>query len=277
MTRSPDFIRAGVIGHPLRHSKSPLIHSHWIAQYGLNGSYEAVDIAPDNLQDGITRLIEDGCAGFNVTIPHKQSIFAMCDTLDDAARAIGAVNTVVIKDGKLSGHNTDAFGFIENLRQEISDIRFEEATCVVLGAGGAARAIVYGLLQQGAGKIIIANRTKQNADDLAAHYPEKAFAEDWKARHDILSDADFLINTTSLGMEGKDFLDIDLTRLKRDAIVSDIVYVPSVTPLLAQAAAQGNRTVSGLGMLLHQARPAFEKWFGVLPDVNDALKEKLQA
>jgi shikimate dehydrogenase len=271
------FIKCGVIGHPIAHSKSPLIHNHWIAQYGLSGIYDAVDIAPDTLKDGITKLIDAGYAGFNVTAPHKQAVMHLCAEIDDTACAIGAVNTVAIKDGTLHGFNTDAFGFIENVRQHAFGVDFAARPVVVLGAGGAARAIVYGLLEAGAKEIIVTNRTFEKAQDIAAINKDIVRAAAWDARAKILEGAGFLVNTTALGMAGKDALEIDLSRLPKDAVVSDIVYAPLMTELLTQADAGGRQIVTGIGMLLHQARPAFEKWFGVLPDVTPALEAKVLA
>lgn len=269
------FTKVGVIGHPVHHSKSPVIHNHWIAQYGLSGEYSAVDIAPENLKEGVQKLIDEGYAGFNVTIPHKQEIFKLCTALDETAKAIGAVNTVTIKDGKLYGANTDAFGFIENVKSQAFGVDFAHRPCVVLGAGGAARAIVYGLIESGAQKIILTNRTEDKARDIAAMKPDIIDVVPWGRRGDVLAEAGFLVNTTALGMKGKEPLDIDLSRLHARATVCDIVYAPLMTDLLQQAQHRGHQVVTGIGMLLHQARPAFEKWFGVLPEVDAALEEKV--
>lgn len=269
------FIKAGVIGYPVTHSKSPMIHNHWIGQYGLKGEYKAIGIAPDDLQRGIGELIEGGYSGFNVTIPHKQEIFRLCEDVDATAQAIGAVNTVVVRDGKMYGTNTDAFGFIENVRQSAYGVDFIHRPAVVLGAGGAARAIVYSLIESGARRILVANRTSDKAMALAEMNRDIVCTAPWERRHEILHDCGLLVNTTALGMSGKDPLDIDLSFLPDDATVSDIVYAPLMTDLLTQADARGNQIVTGIGMLLHQARPAFEKWFGVLPDVNEALEKKV--
>lgn len=269
------FIKAGVIGHPIRHSKSPIIHNHWIGEYGLEGEYKAIDIAPENLRAGVQALIEEGYAGFNVTIPHKQEIFKLCAEVDDTARAIGAVNTVVIRDGQLSGTNTDAFGFIENVKREAFGVDFAHRPCIVLGAGGAARAIIHGLIEAGAEKIIVTNRTIEKAREIAAYNKDVIDVAPWERRNEILDGAGFLVNTTALGMSGKDALSIDLAALPSDATVSDIVYAPLMTGLLSQAQHGGRQIVTGIGMLLHQARPAFEKWFGVLPDVTAELEAKV--
>ncbi|HEU4839521.1 MAG TPA: shikimate dehydrogenase, partial [Micavibrio sp.] len=258
------FVKAGVIGHPVHHSKSPLIHNHWIARYGLSGEYRAVDIAPENLKEGVQKLIDAGYAGFNVTIPHKQEIFKLCADVDDTAKIIGAVNTAVIRDGKLYGANTDAFGFIENVKQQAFGVDFAHRHCVVLGAGGAARAIVYGLIEAGAQKIILSNRTEDKARDVAAMDTDIIEVVPWDKRSAALDGAGFLVNATALGMTGREALEIDLSALPPQAVVSDIVYTPLMTDLLRQVQHKGHQVVTGIGMLLHQARPAFEKWFGVL-------------
>ena len=269
------FIRAGVIGYPIRHSKSPVIHAHWIEQNGLSGSYEAIEIAPEELKEKIAMLAADGYAGFNVTIPHKETIFKLCDEVDEKSRLIGAVNTVKIEHRKLYGTNTDAFGFIENIKQEAPGFDFTCGPAVVLGAGGAARAVIYGLLQEGVPRIILTNRTRDKAETLAAMAPEKITVADWDARSEILKDAHLLVNTTALGMTGKDPLDISLENLPASSVVNDIVYAPLMTDLLKNAQRNGNIIVTGIGMLLHQARPAFHLWFGVMPSVTDALQKKV--
>jgi shikimate dehydrogenase len=269
------FIKCGVIGHPIHHSKSPLIHNHWIAQYGLQGEYKAIDIAAENLKDGVQKLIDEGYAGFNVTLPHKQEIFKLCAGVDDTARSIGAVNTVVIKNGELHGSNTDAFGFIENVKHQAFGVDFAHKHAVVLGAGGAARAIVHGLIEAGAMKIILTNRTSDKAHEIAQANKNIIQVVEWEKRDAALEGAGVLVNTTSLGMKGKDSLIIDISRLPKEATVCDIVYAPLMTDLLQQAEHRGHQIVTGIGMLLHQARPAFEKWFGVLPDVGAELEKKV--
>ncbi len=270
-------IKAGVIGYPIKHSKSPIIHNHWIAQYGLKGEYGAVEIAPDKLKEGMQRLIDDGYAGFNVTIPHKQAIFDLCGSVDATAQTIGAVNTVVIKNGELHGTNTDSFGFIENVHRGSFGADFTHHPAVVLGAGGAARAVVHALIEAGAQQLIICNRTADKAKDVAEMNIDIVRVADWRERAKILRDAGLLVNTTSLGMTGKEPLDIDLSLLPVEAVVNDIVYAPLMTDLLVQAQARGNQIVTGIGMLLHQARPAFERWFGILPDISEELEKKVLA
>lgn len=271
---SKDHIKAGVIGHPITHSKSPLIHGYWISKHGLLGSYDAIDISPAQLETGVRKLITQGYRGFNVTLPHKQEILKLCDDVDDTARSIGAVNMISIQNGKLKGFNTDAFGYIENLKAHNGSID-KSKPAIVLGAGGAARAIVYGLLQGGFQNIIVTNRTLEKAIEIAAMDGEKVKTCPWDEREMALSDAGLLVNTTALGMTGKEKLLIDLSRLPQDAVVSDIVYAPLMTDLLLQAKERGNTVVTGIGMLLHQARPAFAEWFGVMPDVDEALQQKV--
>ena len=271
------FVKAAVIGHPIKHSKSPLIHNYWIEKYGLNGSYEAIDLAPDKLAEGIKRLIGEGYSGFNFTVPHKEAALKLCDEVDETATKIGAVNTVYIEDGRIKGTNTDGFGFIENIKAVYPDMDFEGGPAVVLGAGGAARAVVYALEAAGVPEIRVINRTKGKADALFNEMELHGGGVEWEMRESALRSINLLVNTTSLGMEGQPELDLDLEELPADALVNDIVYAPLYTPLLESAKAQGNPVVTGIGMLLHQARPAFEKWFGVLPDVDETLEKKVLA
>lgn len=265
-------IKAGVIGHPIAHSKSPSIHGYWLKHYGIDGTYERHDIHPDDLSDGIQRLKDAGLSGFNVTLPHKQNIIPFCQTVSDEAKLIGAVNTVTIsKTGDLHGHNTDAFGFAQNLNEKITGFDWKNAPATVIGAGGAARAIVYALAKNGIPEIRITNRTLESAEKLASPYGAKVV--EWNHRDRAVQDAGLIINTTSLGMKGQAELDIDLTGMRKDAVVYDIVYTPLLTPLLQQAQLKHARIVTGIGMLLHQARPGFEKWFGRFPEVTADLEK----
>lgn len=269
------FIKVGVIGHPISHSKSPIIHNHWIAQHGLSGEYKTIDIPSETLKEGVAKLIAEGYAGFNVTTPHKQDIFDLCEEVDATAQAIGAVNTVSIKNGRLHGTNTDAYGFMQNVREHHGDVDFSKGPCVVLGAGGAARAVIHSLIEAGANDIIVTNRTGDKARDIRSMDAKRLRMTEWKNKSEILKGANFVVNTTSSGMVGRDPLDIDLALLPKDALVCDIVYTPLMTNLLLQAKERGNPYVTGIGMLLQQARPAFEKWFGILPNVDSALEEKI--
>lgn len=269
-------IKCAVIGHPISHSKSPLIHNYWINAYNFNGTYEAIDIAPENLERDIKRLIDEGYKGFNVTVPHKESIIDLCDSVDYNAQSIGAVNTVVIEGGKLRGMNTDGFGFLHNIWDVDPDFDFEDKCAVVLGAGGATRAIVSALIGERIGKIILLNRTRARAENIAQGMSvlcDLIDVIDWEGRASALGEADLLINTTALGMSGQPPLELDLSALPPRALVNDIVYAPLDTDLLKAANAKGNKTVTGIGMLLHQARPAFKEWFGLLPDVTQELNE----
>lgn len=265
---------AGVVGWPVSHSKSPALHGHWLARHGIDGAYVPLAVAPDRFDRAVGALADLGFAGCNVTIPHKEAALALCDELAPVASNIGAVNTIVIDpDGRLFGDNTDAFGFIENLKQGAPDWQAAAGPSVVLGAGGAGRAIIAALLDDGAPEIRLLNRTFSRAEDLAAHFGPAVQPLDWSQRAECLSGATLLVNTTSLGMTGQPPLDIALDDLPAGAVVTDNVYVPLVTPLLARARDRGNPVVDGLGMLLHQARPGFSAWFGVDPVVDDELRQ----
>ena len=267
-------LRAGVIGWPVAHSLSPRIHRFWLAEHGIDARYEAVVVPPDWLEDAVGRFRVGGWAGFNVTAPHKEAIIPLLDRVDATAQAIGAVNTVVaIGDGKFEGRNTDALGFLASLRAERA-VRTERPAAV-LGAGGAARAILAALMEAGQKEIRIANRNRGRAEQLAETFP--ATVCDWDGRELMLEDAGLLINTTSLGMEGQPPLEIDLKRLPVTATVTDIVYRPLETRLLSDARARGNFVVDGLGMLLHQAVAGFAAWYGVTPMVTPALRTHLLA
>ena len=266
---------AGVMGWPVSHSKSPRLQGYWLANNAIDGSYMPLPVAPENFETALTSLRDLGFAGVNVTIPFKETAMRACDELTDRAKRIGAVNTVTFaKDGRLLGDNTDGFGFIENLRQEAPDTAFCSGPAVVLGAGGASRAVLVALLDEGCPEIRLANRTRKRADDLAGEINDPRITViDWPVAPSALENASLVVNTTSLGMVGQPALEIDLTGLPTSALVTDIVYAPLITDLLAQAKDRGNPIVDGLGMLLHQARPGFHKWFGIDPDVTPALRE----
>ena len=268
--------RAFVIGHPIAHSRSPLLHGHWLATLGIAGSYERIDVAPEALDGFLSGMKHAGFAGGNITVPHKQAALAHIRHVDAAARAIGAVNTVWLENGALAGGNTDAEGFAANLADHAPDWRGRTEIALVLGAGGAARAVVYAWTQRGI-KVLAVNRTLAHAQKLAADFGPLVVAHGWEALPLLLARADLLVNTTTLGMAGKPPLEIDLSKLKRSALVCDIVYVPLQTRLLADALALGHGTIDGLGMLLHQAVPGFARWFGVRPTVTPGLRALLEA
>ena len=271
-------IRACVIGWPIEHSRSPLIHNYWLKQYGIDGSYEKVAVPPEELETFLEELRESGFAGANVTLPHKEAALRAADVADDAARAIGAANTLWIDaEGRLCVGNSDAFGFIENLKTEAPEWQAGTRPVTVLGAGGAARAVVHALLSEGAVEIRLTNRSLERAEALAHDFGARVHVVDWARRHAALADCGLLVNATSLGMTGKPPLEIDLAELPVDAVVADIVYTPLQTELLAAAHLRGSRAVDGLGMLLHQAVPGFERWFGVRPEVTPELRAEIAA
>jgi len=268
--------RAFVCGHPIAHSRSPKIHGFWLKQHGIKGSYAAIDIEPEVFDDFLARLAANGFAGGNVTIPHKEAAFRLVQRRDAAAQAIGAVNTLWFEDGMLWGGNTDAYGFAANLDEQASGWDKAE-TALVLGAGGAARAIIHALKERGFKNIRIVNRTMERASVLAGQFGAGVSAHPLAASGEFLPDTGLLINTTSLGMHGNVELPVDPSALPDNAVVTDIVYVPLETPLLAAARARGLKTVDGLGMLLHQAVPGFERWFGVRPQVTRELRDLIVA
>ncbi|MGB3349432.1 shikimate dehydrogenase [Brucella anthropi] len=271
--------KAFVTGFPIKHSRSPLIHGFWLDELGIDGSYEAIEVKPEDFGFFASSLAENGFAGGNVTIPHKEAAYAAVQSLDEAAKAIGAVNTLWLENGRLNGGNTDAYGFAANLDASASG--WDNAdSALVLGAGGASRAIVYALLSRGFKKVAIVNRTVSRAQDLATHFGPRVSAYGWDAAQKLVSDAGLIVNTTSLGMSGHDEQEVfplDLGKASRKAVATDIVYVPLKTPFLKKAEEAGLVTVDGLGMLLHQAVPGFERWFGKRPLVTKALREHILA
>ncbi|MCY4394366.1 MAG: shikimate dehydrogenase [Rhodospirillaceae bacterium] len=264
-------IVAGVTGWPVGHSRSPRLHGHWLRRYGVDGLYAPFPIAPENFEPAVRGLAAAGLAGLNVTVPHKEAARALCDRLDDAARRLGAANTLVFgPGGAIEGRNTDAFGFAENLKA--ANCAKTGGTAVVLGAGGAARAVVLALQSLGYGPIRLTNRTASRAEAVTDALGPGIEAVPWAERAAALAGATLLVNATSLGMTGQPALDLPLDDLPAGAAVNDIVYAPLETPLLAAARRRGCRTVDGLGMLLHQGRPGFHAWFGVDPAVDEDLR-----
>jgi len=275
-------LKAGVMGWPVDHSLSPKVHGFWLRHYAIAGEYVRIPVEPKDFTTKLRHLRSDGFVGVNVTVPHKEAALDGVDEVHPLAARIGAVNTVVVRpDGTLYGFNTDGFGFLENLKAGYA--RFDPAAgpAVVLGAGGAARAVVATLLDAGAPEVRLLNRTRDRADQLAADLNGLGTGvitvADWDRRADHLQDATLLTNTTTLGMKAQHPLELDLQQLPDTALVNDIVYVPLETDLLARARARGNPVVDGLGMLLHQARPGFEAWFGRLPDVTEDLRNHVLA
>ncbi|MFZ5931540.1 MAG: shikimate dehydrogenase [Pseudomonadota bacterium] len=267
--------RAGIIGWPVNHSRSPILHGYWLRKYAIAGSYERIPIAPENFAAEFRALAVQGYVGANITIPHKQSAMTCCDELDSNAQRLKAVNTIVIKDGRFYGSNTDGFGFMENLRQGAPDWKPHAGPVVIIGAGGAARAVIAALCDAGVKEIHLFNRTRARADQLASDLGGPIMTGDWTRLPRALSDCGLLVNCSSLGMAGQPPLEISLQALPPSAYVTDLVYTPLLTPLLIAAAARGNPTIDGLGMLLHQARPGFAAWFGIMPEVDDALRNLL--
>lgn len=268
--------RAFVCGHPISHSRSPIIHGHWLTLHGLEGYYAAVDVPPEDFARFFREFADNGYAGGNVTIPHKEAAFELAGLRDEAAEAIGAVNTVWVEDGELKAGNTDAYGFAASLDEETPDWDRAKAA-VVLGAGGAARAVVHALKTRGISDIRIVNRTLLRAGELADRFGGFITAHSWEALPELLRDADLLINTTSLGMAGQPSDVADLSPMPDSGIVHDLVYVPLETPLIRSARERGLVTVGGIGMLLHQAAPGFERWFGVMPQVTAKLRRLVEA
>ena len=269
--------KAFVIGHPITHSRSPMIHGTWLAQHNIDGSYEAFDLAPDQLPAFFARLRTGEFAGGNVTIPHKEAVFGLCDEVDPLARKIGAVNTLVVREGKVYGSNTDYLGFLGNLDAARPGWSAGPADAMVLGAGGAARAVLVALQRRDGGRVHILNRTVANAEALIADIPGPFEAHSFEAFAELAPRTGIVINTTSIGMHGTRFDWLDFSLLPRTTLVTDIVYVPMLTPLLVEAQAHGLPTVNGLGMLLHQAVPGFEAWFGVRPTVTAELRARIEA
>jgi shikimate dehydrogenase len=268
---------AGVMGWPVAHSRSPALHGFWLEEYRIDGAYVPLPVRPEHLEAALRALFVLGFAGCNLTIPHKEAALRIVDRVEPAARRIGAVNTIVVAaDGTLEGRNTDGYGFLEHLRASVPGFDPATGPAAVLGAGGAARAVVVALRDAGVPEIRLANRRRERAEGLAQGL-ERVMVVDWAARADALAGAALLVNATSLGMTGAPPLDLALDALPPAAIVYDIVYVPLETPLLAAARRRGNPVVDGLGMLLHQARPGFAAWFGVEPAVTPALRAAILA
>ena len=281
--KSP-FTLAGVMGWPVAHSRSPLIHNHWIARHGLQGAYGLFAVEPKAIEAALRGLVALGIAGCNVTIPHKVRAMELMDHVDPLAKRIGAINTIVVqRNGELHGFNNDGFGFIQSLKDAMPHWSAKTGPAVVLGAGGAARAVILSLLDQGAQEIRLLNRTLEKAQQLVEEfaglgpYQGRLIAHPWHERHGALAGAALLVNTTNQGMHGQSALALTLDDLPTQALVFDAIYIPLETPFLESARLRGNTTVNGLGMLLNQARPAFEAWFGVNPEITPELRHMIVA
>jgi len=273
MTDHPRLPLAGVIGSPVAHSRSPVLHGYWLRRYGINGHYIPMDVGQADLAEALRMLPKLGFVGLNVTIPHKETILGLADVVTDRAALIGAANTLVFrKDGKIYADNTDGTGFTANLRQHAAHWQPGSGPAAVLGAGGAARAVVAALIEAGVHEIRIANRTRQRAEALRADLGAKVVVHDWVKAGNMLEGAATVVNTTSLGMVGKPDLRVPLDGIEPRAVVTDLVYTPLRTQFLIEAEAMGCTVVDGLGMLLHQAAPGFERWFGQKPEVDDATR-----
>lgn len=262
---------AGVIGWPIAHSRSPRLHGHWLARYGIDGHYIPLQVAPEDFEATLALLPRIGFAGANVTLPHKETALALADAVTPLARRIGAANTLRFTEDGIEADNTDAHGFAQNILDALPG--WQPRRVALIGAGGASRAVIAALQDLGAEEIVLANRTRDRAEELAADFAPTVRVVDWQARAAMLEGCDTLVNATSLGMTGKPPLELDLSALPVTAVVSDLIYAPLETALLAAARARGNQGVDGLGMLLHQAAPGFERWFGVKPVVDAALRK----
>lgn len=269
---------AGLLGWPVAHSRSPVIHNYWLARYGIAGRYTLFPVPPERLADALRGMAVLGLRGCNVTTPHKQAVMPLIDDVDPLAQKIGAVNTVVVQhDGSLRGFNNDGNGFVQSIRDARPSWTPASGPIVVLGAGGAARAVVASLAAQGAREIRVVNRTYERGAELASLLGSPVTAIRFEDRESALEGAALVANATNQGMSGKPPLDIRLDRLPKEAIVGDLIYTPPETPLLAAARARGNLTVNGLGLLLNQARPAFNAWFGVMPEITPELIRAIEA
>ncbi|WP_274960902.1 shikimate dehydrogenase [Lentibacter algarum] len=264
---------AGVIGSPIAHSKSPALHTHWLKTLGIAGHYIPIDVAQEDLEHIVKTLPKMGFVGVNVTVPYKEKVMDFADLVTDRAALIGSANTLIFrKDGKIHADNTDSYGFIQNLRQKAPDWDPKVGPAAILGAGGAARAVIAALVEVGVPEILISNRTKARAEKLKTDFGKRLRVVDWVQAGNMLEEAATVINTTSLGMVGKPPLRVPLDGLQKGTLVTDLVYAPLMTHLLNEANEAGCVTVDGLGMLLHQAVPAFERWFGVRPQVTDETR-----
>jgi shikimate dehydrogenase len=278
VSSSTGFGLVGIVGWPVAHSRSPVIHKFWLDAHRIPGTYVPLAVTPERLPAALQGLVALGFRGCNVTQPHKQDVMAHLDRVNETARRIGAVNTIVVEeDGTLSGFNNDGNGFVQSLRDARPDWRGDAGPALILGAGGAARAVLVALLENGVPEVLIANRTHEKAQAMAKEFGPAVKAIDWGRRNDAMADLALLVNATDRGMTGKSALDVAMDRLPGAALVGDLIYTPPETPFLLQARERGNLTVNGLGLLLNQARLGFQAWFGVLPSVTPELRDAIQA
>jgi shikimate dehydrogenase len=278
MSYTNKFKLAGVMGMPIYQSRSPILHNYWLTKYGIQGAYGHFPVELHNLEAAIRGLSALGLAGCNITLPHKVQAMKMMDHIDPLAKRMGAINCIVVQeDGALHGFNHDGYGYIQSVKDAKPDWRADAGPILVLGAGGAARAILLGLVDAGAKEIRLVNRTPSKAQELTSGVESVVKVFNWSERNECMRGAAMLINTTNLGMYGQAPLDVQLDALPMTALVSDAVYIPLETALLEKARLRGNPTVNGLGMLLNQARPAFHSWFGVMPEITQELKEAVLA
>lgn len=278
MSHTEKFHLAGVMGYPVLHSRSPLIHGYWLKKYGLAGAYVPLEIYPANLEKALRALPNLGFSGCNLTIPLKELAMKIVDHVDESARHVGAGNCCVVEpNGSLTLYNTDVFGFFANVQEAQPLWKPTAGPSLVLGAGGAARAVITGLLDRNAPEVRVTNRTLERAQHLRDEFGNRVVVVPWSERNAAMAGASFLVNTTSLGMINQLPLDVALEDLPTDAVVSDVVYMPQMTGLLSAAKKRGNPIVGGLGMLLHQARPSFRDWWGIMPDVTTELRSRIEA
>src|SRR5437868_4460442 len=278
MAEQNRFLLAAVMGWPISQSRSPMLHNYWFEKHGLAGSYVPLAIRPEGLKDALRALPSLLYAGCNLTIPHKQEAFKIVDEADDTAKKIGAISCVIVRpDGSLAGTNNDHYGFVHNILDFVPDWRADAGPVAVMGAGGGARAVIYGLMHRGAREIRLCNRTQARAETLAKEFGGPITVVPWTERHNCLDGCAMLANATSQGMIGQLPLDLELDKLPRSALVADISYIARETPLIVSARERGQRTVTGLGMLLHQGIPAWKAWFGIEPKVTAELRAKIEA
>ncbi len=277
MAHPDKFLMAGVMGWPVMHSRSPMMHNYWMEQQVLAGTYVFLEIKPGELEPALRALHPLGFAGCNLTIPHKLDAMTIVDEVDDTAKKIGAISCVVVReDGSLFGTNNDWLGFLGNIKQQQPEWRADSGPCTVIGAGGGGRAVVYALLNEGAQEVRLVNRTTEKAQIIADEFGGPITVYPWEERHDLLEGTLTVVNVTNQGMVGEAPLDINLDQLPTTAIAADIIYTPLESPFLAAARERGNQAIGGLGMLIHQGPAAWTRWFGVEPTVTDELREMME-